>query len=157
MLKQETQETKNALHLLIALLLIGSLILIVIAITVALVISSGITRIINQAVNAIASSSTEIAATIEQQERTATHQASAVNQTTTTIDELGNSSRQSAEQAQVAVASAQQVLTLSETGTQTVTYSLQDMAELKEAALHLQSVVLNFPKFSLRSPQLSKK
>jgi methyl-accepting chemotaxis protein len=131
-LKQETQEAKNALHLLVALLLIGSLILIVIAITVALVISSGITRTINQAVNAIASSSTEIAATIDQQERTATHQASAVNQTTTTMDELGNSSRQSAEQAEVAVASAQQVLTLSETGTQTVTYSLQDMAELKE-------------------------
>jgi methyl-accepting chemotaxis protein len=63
-------------------------------------------------VNSIISSSTEIAATVEQQERTASQQAVAVSQTTTTIDELGASSRQSAEQAEAAATGARQVLSL---------------------------------------------
>ncbi|MBW4574695.1 MAG: MCP four helix bundle domain-containing protein [Aphanothece sp. CMT-3BRIN-NPC111] len=63
-------------------------------------------------VNSIVSSSSEIAATVEQQERTASHQATSVSQTTTTMDELGASSRQSAEQAEAAAAGATQVLTL---------------------------------------------
>jgi len=63
-------------------------------------------------INAIVSSSSEIAATVEQQERTAAHQATSVNQTTTTMDELGASSRISAEQAEAAAAGASQVLAL---------------------------------------------
>ncbi len=63
-------------------------------------------------VNAIVSSSTEIAVTVEQQERIASQQAVSVNQTTTTMDELSASSRQSAEQAETAANGAKQVLTL---------------------------------------------
>ncbi|MBW4496034.1 MAG: CHASE3 domain-containing protein [Oscillatoria princeps RMCB-10] len=69
---------------------------------------------INQTVNAIVSSSTEIAATVEQQERSAKHQATAVNQTTSTMTELGASSRASAEQAESSAAGARQVLNLAE-------------------------------------------
>lgn len=69
-------------------------------------------------VNAIASSSNEIAATVEQQERAAVEQATAVNQTTTTMDELGAASRQSADQAESAANSARQVLLLVDSGSQ---------------------------------------
>ncbi len=131
-LKQETKDAKEALSLMLTVLVIGAVLLVIFAITIALVISSGITRTINQAVHAIASSTTEIAATIEQQERTATQQATAVHQTTTTMDELGNSSRQSAEQAEVAAAGAQKVLLLAETGMQAVGQTLEEMAAVKE-------------------------
>ena len=99
------------LSLLIALV-VGSILLISLSLCVALLVSSSITRTIAQAVNAIGTSSNEIAATMEQHERTATQQAAAVNQTTTTMDELGASSRQSAEQAEAAANGAKQVLTL---------------------------------------------
>jgi methyl-accepting chemotaxis protein len=67
---------------------------------------------INDTGMAISTSSTEIAATIEQQERAAAMQAASVNQTTTTMDELGASSRTSAEQAEAAARGAAQVLAL---------------------------------------------
>jgi nitrogen fixation/metabolism regulation signal transduction histidine kinase len=62
--------------------LVGALLGIAIALLAAFLISSGIAKTISEAVNAIASSSTEIAATVEQQERTATQQSSYVHQTT---------------------------------------------------------------------------
>jgi methyl-accepting chemotaxis protein len=68
--------------------------------------------------SAIAVSTTEIVMTIEQQERAALQQASSVNQTTTTMDELGASSRQSAEQAEASAAGAQKVLLLIDGQTQ---------------------------------------
>jgi methyl-accepting chemotaxis protein len=77
-----------------------------------LFITRKVVRPLNQVASTIVSSSTEIAATVEQQERTAQDQAAAVNQTTTTMDELGASSRQSTEQAETAAASAQQVMIL---------------------------------------------
>ncbi|HEY9692771.1 MAG TPA: methyl-accepting chemotaxis protein [Oculatellaceae cyanobacterium] len=141
-LKQETQASKAALSQMLTVLILGSILLILLATATALFISSGITHTINQAVNAIASSSTEIAATIEQQEHTAAHQASAVNQTTTTMDELGSSSRISAEQAEVAAASAQQVLTLAETGNAAVNYTLEDMAVLKDKVEAIANQIL---------------
>ncbi|HEY9749822.1 MAG TPA: methyl-accepting chemotaxis protein, partial [Allocoleopsis sp.] len=62
--------------------------------------------------NTLASSSTEIAVAVEQQERTAAQQAASVSQTTTTMDELGASAVQSASQAESAATGARQVLTL---------------------------------------------
>lgn len=60
----------------------------------------------------LANSSELVAATVEQQEQMALQQATAVNQTTTTMDELNRASQQSAEQAQAAATGAHQVLTL---------------------------------------------
>lgn len=94
-------------------------------------IAREIIRPINQATHAIASSSNEIAATVEQQERTITQQAASVNQTTTTMDELSASSQQSAQQAEAAAVSAQQVLSLAEGGNRSVAQTLQSMALLK--------------------------
>jgi two-component system, NtrC family, sensor kinase len=60
----------------------------------------------------LANSSELVSATIEQQEEMALHQVVAVNQTTTTMDELNRASRQSSEQAEAAAKGAHQVLKL---------------------------------------------
>lgn len=75
------------------------------------IISIIVGRIDGQA-RAIAHAASEIATTIEEQERVAMQQASSVNQTTTSMDELGSSSRQSAEQALAVSEGANQVLIL---------------------------------------------
>ncbi len=112
LLIQETDQAKAAMNTLLTALIIGSILLMILATCIALVISSSVARTITQAVNAISTSSTEIAVTVEQHERTTTQQAAAVNQTTTTMDELSASSRQSAEQAETAANGAKQVLNL---------------------------------------------
>ncbi len=85
-----------------------------------------------ESAGAIASSTTEIAATIEQQERIANQQAVSVNETTTTIDELGASSRQSADQVEAAASGAEQALVLSGNGTKAVNRTLDSMNNLKQ-------------------------
>ncbi|MFW6358629.1 MAG: methyl-accepting chemotaxis protein [Chroococcales cyanobacterium] len=86
------------------------------AIALGLIILTFVSRKVVQPINEVstvmASSSSEIAATVEQQERTATQQATAVNQTTTTMEELEASSQQSARQAKAASDTAQKVLFL---------------------------------------------
>ena len=79
---------------------------IAIALLAAFLISSRIAKTISEAVNAIATSSIEIAATVEQQEGTATQLSSYVHQTTITMDELGAASQQSAKLAQAGAESA---------------------------------------------------
>ncbi|MEW5856624.1 MAG: MCP four helix bundle domain-containing protein, partial [Cyanobacteriota bacterium] len=93
-------------------------------------------------VNTIVTSSSEIAATVEQQERTAAQQAASVNQTTITMDELGASSQQSAEQAEAAATGARQVLSLTEGGSQAVGRTLEEMAMLKERVGAIASQIL---------------
>lgn len=130
-------------------------------------------KTINQTVNAMVSSSTEIGATIEQQERMASQQAVSVNQTTITMNELAASSKSSSQQAESSATNAReiltladssvkgarqvlaladesatgarQVLTLAEGGTKTVGRTLEEMSLLKEKveAIAEQIVRLN--------------
>lgn len=97
---------------------------------------------INQVANTIASSSAEIATTIEQQERTATQQAIAVGQTSTTMDELGASSRQSAEQAEAAASISQQVLSLVDGRTQIERHTLVSESSLRDKVGQIASQIL---------------
>ncbi|MCX8120565.1 MAG: methyl-accepting chemotaxis protein [Oscillatoriaceae bacterium SKW80] len=146
LLKEKSIQTQRALNFLLTALILGTVLLIVLAVVIALLISSGIANTINQATNAISSSSMEIAATIAQQERTANLQATSVHQTTSTMDELGASSRHAAEQAESSAANARQllklaesstagankVLSLAEEGTQSVKETLEKISTLKE-------------------------
>ncbi|MFB2937692.1 methyl-accepting chemotaxis protein [Aerosakkonemataceae cyanobacterium BLCC-F154] len=141
--QQKNKETKEALNTLNLVVILGTLLSIGLAIPIGLWIASRITQAINESVNAIASSSTEIAATIEEQERAASQQASAVHQTTTTIDELGVSSRQSAEQAEMSAKGAQEALEKAEEGSSAVEQSLQEMANLKQRVEEIASKILN--------------
>ncbi|MEH2379923.1 MAG: methyl-accepting chemotaxis protein [Nostoc sp.] len=95
-------------------------------------IAKPLTGKIAEIVQTMAASTNEIAAAVEQQERTATRQAASVNQTTITIDELGASSQQSAQQAESAAAGARQALTLAGKGTEAVKRTLKGMETLRQ-------------------------
>ncbi|MBE9226247.1 CHASE3 domain-containing protein [Phormidium sp. LEGE 05292] len=90
----------------------GTFIAILIGSFIVIFITHKVVQPINQVATAIATSSNEIATTVVQQERTAAQQATAVNQTTTTMDELNISSQRSAEQAEAVAAGARQILNL---------------------------------------------
>lgn len=94
-------------------------------------------------IKALATSSTLISNTLEQQERMAIQQSAAVNQTTTTMNDLGNFSQKSAQQAQIATNSAKQVLNLAETGKKAVNSTLTDMANLKEKVAAISEEIMH--------------
>jgi CHASE3 domain sensor protein len=117
-LHDEEQAINSALSILNSIAVAGTLVSIVAAIVIGSWLASRISQNIKETIRVITSSSTEIAATTEQHERNAQQQAAAVNQTSTTMDELNASSRQAAEQAEGATAGAraiaEQVARLSE-------------------------------------------
>ncbi|MCA1994990.1 MAG: methyl-accepting chemotaxis protein [Coleofasciculus sp. S288] len=122
--KGHVQSTKN-----IALILCGTNFLILGGIWK---ISENIKSRLKRAINTLATSSSEISTTIEEQERIASQQAASVNETTTTMDELEASCRQASEQAQSAVSAARQALQVAESGTQAVGETLEGMFALEK-------------------------
>lgn len=126
---QTAQET--ALNTLVTSLWISLGLSVAIAVALGSWIIMNIAQRLNQTSSTLASSSSQIASTIEEQERTASQQAASVNETTATMDELGASSRQSAEQAEAASKAAQRVRELAEGGNQAVEETLEGMINLK--------------------------
>jgi methyl-accepting chemotaxis protein len=102
-----------------------------VAIGAGVLLSRSLSKPINSAVNSIASTAAEMAATVEQYERVTAHQAAAVTETTATMDELEASFRQSAEQAEAATTKARQSLSLTEDGSSAVKQTLEGMSSLK--------------------------
>ncbi|MGB8690771.1 MAG: methyl-accepting chemotaxis protein [Microcoleus sp.] len=141
-IKQATQRTKESLVFLISSLVFGSVFLLLLGALIAWLISSGIAETIDRAISSIASSSTEIAATVEEQERMASQQAASVNQTTTTMDELGASSRATAQQIETAAIQAMQALNLAGGGTKAVEQTLEAMATLKTKVQDMQGQIM---------------
>jgi len=90
----------------------------------------------------IAASTSEISVAIEQQDRTISQQATFVQQTTLTMDELNTSCRQSAEQAQAAADQAHQVLRLTEEGNQTVTQNIEAVVAQQETVAAIAKQIL---------------
>jgi methyl-accepting chemotaxis protein len=139
-------ENKNkALSNLIAVLVATTLLSLVLSVTLGLMIVAGIAKQMNETANLMATSSNEIATTVEQQERTASEQAASVNETTTTMEELGASSRQSAQQADSASNAASQALEMTEMGNRTVNTTLEKMENLKDkvGAIAQQIILLS--------------
>lgn len=132
LLEAQTIQTKNNLHKLRLLLGLGSILLIIISVLVAKTTAVRVSHTIEKAVEKIASFSTDISTTIEEQERTASQQAVSVNETTTTMDELSTSSQASAEQAEATTVDATQALILAEGGIKAVNTTLEGMASLNE-------------------------
>ncbi|MEG4883759.1 CHASE3 domain-containing protein [Microcoleus sp. K1-B6] len=132
LLVQRTKIAKHSEQLATTVSIGGTVVAVVFGSFIVLFIFAKIIRPINEVANTIASSSTEIAATVEQQERTAAQQSSSVNQTTITMDELGAASQQSAQQAQAGAESARQALKITEKGTLAVEQTLESMTILKE-------------------------
>lgn len=90
------------------------------------------TNVLQQSVTTVADSSSEIAATVEVQERLVADQTNSVNITTSTIEELGASSLQAAQKANSSATGAREALDLSETGSQAVQDTVQGIEELRD-------------------------
>lgn len=176
LLNQYTKEANDSIQFLILAAVVTALLSLGLSSVAASLLWGTIAttnKTINQTVNAMVSSSTEIGATIEQQERMASQQAVSVNQTTITMNELAASSKSSSQQAESSATNAReiltladssvngarqvlaladssatgarQVLTLAEGGTKTVGRTLEEMSLLKEKveAIAEQIVRLN--------------
>lgn len=128
---EDTEDEEQVLDQLQILVVSSAIASVFLSIGIGSWIISRTARRMNESAMLIASSSSEIAASIEQQERTTTQQATSVSETTTTMEELGASSRQSAEQAEVSAMGAQQALSLAESGNLAVEQTLQGMETLR--------------------------
>jgi len=102
------------------------------AVILSIFIVLQMTKFLTKTSTELATSSTEIAASIAEQERIVSQQATSVNQVTTTMEELGASSRQSAEQAITSASAAQKALEVSNSGSATVQRTLEAINILKE-------------------------
>ena len=122
---------------------VGPLTAIILGIALSIAIAKPLDKALKGIINMIVSSSTQIAATIEQQERLAVQQAASVNQTTTTMDELGASSRQSAMQAESALENASNVLNMAAEGSKVVHKTQEGMLSLTEKVGAIADQVLH--------------
>ncbi|MEO5330435.1 MAG: methyl-accepting chemotaxis protein [Magnetococcus sp. YQC-5] len=120
------------MHTLNQAVLILGLILTVAVVLVGWYFARSISVPLTNAVNVINSSATQIAASINQQERVAAQQSAAVNETNTTMEELGASARQSSEQADSAANGAKMALELTQQGMERVVETLVSMEGAKE-------------------------
>lgn len=129
-LEKAQKSSSDALNSVVLVVVLGTVLSIMLSIAIGLLIINNITKPVTSAINAMSSTSTEIAATVNQHERTASQQASMVNETTTTIQELGASSRQTSEQASSAAEVAQQALKATGEGTIIVKQAINGMNSL---------------------------
>lgn len=130
---EETKKAEGAvLRLLIIVVWVSALLSAILAIVIGLWVASGIARSVNEAMTSISSTSTEIASTVEQHERTASAQVVSVNETTTTMDELSASTRRSAEQADAVTVISKQALSTTEDGVKMANQASAGMSNLKE-------------------------
>ena len=99
-------------------------------------------KVLQQSVMTVADSSSEIAATVEAQERLVAEQTSSVNVTTSTIEQLGASSLQAAQKADSSATGAREALDLSETGSQAVENTVQGIENLKDKVAAIAAQIM---------------
>lgn len=127
----------------------------ILATGIAYLLADYITDFIRKIANTIADSSTNIATTVEQQERTVIEQASSVSETTTTVDELGSTSRQSAQQAEVSANGASQALALAEAGEKAVKQTMAGVENLKGKVENIAEQIFNLNEQTGQISQIS--
>lgn len=108
---------------------------------IRIIINRALIAALKDTINVVASASSEIATASEEQEKVAESQASSVNRTTTTMDELQASSQQSSQQAEMAAMGAQQVLNLSSEGNKVVQETLHEMSDLKQKVTDIAQAI----------------
>lgn len=133
--QQAQKDAKNIRFWTIVGMSIGTITAIILGIVLSIGIAKPLDSAVNHIISMIASSAAEIAATIEEQERISNQQASSVNETTTTIDQLGVSSKQSAQQAFLGSQTANQILNLVQEGNFVVGKTIEEMETLQDKVL----------------------
>ncbi|HHP7229987.1 MAG TPA: methyl-accepting chemotaxis protein [Xenococcaceae cyanobacterium] len=152
---RDINQAESSINSLVWFFLIGALGLGTLATAVALIVASGASKTILQAVGRISSSSNQIAVTAEEQERSANLQAASVNETTTAMDELEATSRQSAEQANAAALAAEQVFQLADHGNQAVEETLNEMANLQTKVAAIADQIMQLSEQTIQIGNIS--
>jgi methyl-accepting chemotaxis protein len=116
------------------------------------IIIQRVAKTLTSSTNAVASTSTQIASAVEQQERYLAEQAASVNETTTTIEELGASSRQAAEQADASAAGAQQAISISGDGSKIVSRTMVGISDLR---MKVEAIADKIMQLSEQTAQIS--
>ncbi len=116
----------------LTLLLLGLSILALVVVGIGYGLNRSIAGALSETASALSSTSSEIAATIDQHERTAMHQSAAVHQTTVTMDELDASFNHTAEMVTTAADTARQAALVAESGIETVNQTRDGMLSLRE-------------------------
>lgn len=125
------------------LLALGSAIIIVVTLGIGRYINSSIANTLQNTANTLSSTSSEIAAAIEQHERTAMHQSAAVHETTATMDELDASFRQTMDMVTTAADTAREAASVAEEGIRTVQDTRDGMLELREKVNQIAAQILS--------------
>jgi hypothetical protein len=109
----------------------------------SLLLGRRVTKFIQQMAETIAKSSGDIVDTVEMQEVTVNMQANSAIETSTTVNELGAVSFQSAEQAEASARGAREALSLAEDGTRAVQQTLQGMSGLRDKVDAIANQIVN--------------
>ncbi|MGL6337980.1 MAG: methyl-accepting chemotaxis protein, partial [Waterburya sp.] len=152
---QNITQAESTLNTLVWVFLITALGLGGLTTAIAIIIASGATKTILQAASKISSSSNQIAVTVEEQEHNANLQAVSVNETTTAMDELEATSRQSSEQANAAVLAAEQVFQLADNGNQAVEETLSEMAILRQKVTAIAEQIMHLSEQTIQIGNIS--
>jgi len=134
---KQTIASRNKTQLVVALLVA------LIAIGPGLLLTNSIVGVLSRTVNNLSATSTEIATTIEEQERVTHQQSAAVNETTSTMDELDASFTQTEEMVKTAAATSNQVANVAAQGITTVTQSREGMFGLKDKVNTIAEQILS--------------
>lgn len=141
-LLDERSETATRASRAVRIVNFGSLVVILIVGVITLAIINKIAiEPIKEIASTLASSTAQIATTIQEQERLAAEQANSVSTTTTTMNELSASSRQCSEQAQLTVNAAKEALQVAENGGVYVADTLEKMTQLKQKVVQIASQI----------------
>jgi methyl-accepting chemotaxis protein len=135
----EVQGKINTLTTMLAITLALSL---AIASALATLLSRNISDIVFNSVKSINDNSGKIATTVFEQEQTLLQQSLSVNDTTTTIEELGNFALKSAQQAETSAVGAKQALSLAQEGTQAVGEAIDGISALKDQVMAIANQIV---------------
>jgi methyl-accepting chemotaxis protein len=126
------QAQNDAMTQLISVAVGATAFAVILALVFGVWIAARISRSISEAVAGMSISSTEIAATVDEHQRVVSQQAAAMNQTTSTVEELGASSRQSAAQAESMAEATKQSLEVTQDGIRLANQVSASMKEMKQ-------------------------
>ncbi|MFW6296318.1 MAG: methyl-accepting chemotaxis protein [Halothece sp.] len=125
----EAQTQKTRIALLMIAVTLATLIL-VWGVVLRMLINS--VQAVRNASNSLSSVSSQITATVIEEEALAASQLVAVTQTSTTMNELGDSAQQSAQQVEAALTEAQEALNIANSGKEVVEETLSSMKLLQQ-------------------------
>jgi len=148
LLAEETKIVESTIHTLTLTLVVSAVLVIILSMGAAYLISQKAITTVNGAVLAISTATAEMAASMEEHERTASAQAATVNQTSVTMEELNESSRQSAEQAESASNTTQKGVGLTEKGAKAIQETLNGMGRTKDKAKIISEQILRLSEFT---------